>query len=65
MPLYRVTIRYGQRSHRYHVQDIEAETLGVAVARAAETFPPEVGDGGDLVEIRLQADPAGREYTPG
>jgi hypothetical protein len=65
MPLFRVTIRYGQRSHRYHVRDIEAVSLGAAIGRAAETFPDEVGDGGDLVEIRLQADPAGREYAPG
>jgi hypothetical protein len=65
MPLFRVTIRYGQRSHRYHVRDIEAESLGMAIARVAETFPEEVGAGGDLVEIRLQADPAGREYVPG
>lgn len=64
MNLYRVTIRHGQ-PQRYHVQDVRAESLRAAVRQLASSFPDQIGDSSDLVEIRLQREPEEREYTAG
>lgn len=63
MPDYRVTIRHGARSHRYHVQDIRAETLREALRAVADGFPDAAADA-DLIEIRHQVDPDARAFTP-
>jgi hypothetical protein len=66
MPSYRITIRYGAGGGmRYHVDDVAAETLADALRSAAERMPAHVGESADLAEIRVQADPDGRSFTPG
>lgn len=66
MPSYRITIRYGAGGGmRYHVDDVTAATLADALRSAAERMPAHVGASADLVEIRVQADPDGRSFTPG
>ena len=64
MNSYRVTIRHGH-PQRYHIEDVQAESLIAAVRIAADRLPEEARATADLLEIRLQADPAGREYTRG
>jgi hypothetical protein len=65
MAQFRVTIRYGGRGQRYHVLDVEAETVVGALRRVVEAFPAEVEPTADLVEVRLLLEPAEREYGPG
>ena len=65
MATYRVTIRYGGSGKRYELLDIEAPDLREALRRAAEQVPEEAASTADLVEVRLLAEPEGREYTPG
>jgi len=61
MPKYRMTVRHG-RPHRYHVEDITADTLRDALRLAADAFP-DAASSADLLEIRLQADAERREYA--
>jgi hypothetical protein len=61
MPLYRVTIRYGARAQRYHVEDVSADSLSDAVRAVADAFPEAATDA-DLIEVRLQVDPDARAY---
>jgi hypothetical protein len=63
MPSFRLTVRHGA-PQRYHVVDIDAADLHDAVRRAAQHVPAGADARADLVEIRLQADPTQREYTP-
>ena len=66
MPSYRATIRYvASGRHRYHLEDVDAATLMDAVRLAAERVPAEVSSTADLVEVRVQVDPEGREFVPG
>lgn len=51
--VYRVTIRYRGRLHRYEVFDVEATNLPDAMSQAASRFPEELSDASDLVEVRL------------
>ncbi len=63
MQHYRVTIRHGAPRHRFAMVDVQADGLRDALRKAADAFPDEARDG-DLVEVRLQPDPEGREYVP-
>jgi hypothetical protein len=63
MPLYRVTIRYGARAQRYHVEDVRADSLKDAVRAVANAFPQTVTDA-DLIEVRLQVNPEARAFGP-
>ena len=64
--LFRITVRYvSAGAHRYHIDDVEADTLAEAMSQSAARMPADVGASADLVEVRRQADPDRREYTPG
>lgn len=65
MPIYRVTIRYGQKRYHYHVDDVEAPDLARALVLAAERMPPEATAAGELAEVRRLVDPDAREMAPG
>jgi len=65
MPEFRVTVRHGQARYQYHIEDVEAADLKQALALAAERLPAEVVATADLAEVRRQARPEAREYTPG
>ena len=66
MPSYRVTIRYASGGGmRYHVDDVEGGTLADALRLAADQIPEAVRATADLAEVRVQADPDQREFTPG
>lgn len=64
MPSYRATFRYGGSRPRYEMLDVEADDLRAALTIAAERLSDEVAETAELVEIRRQADPDDREYTP-
>lgn len=64
MPSYRATFRYGGTRPQYEMLDIEADDLRAALTVAAERVSDEVVETAELVEIRRQADPDEREYTP-
>jgi hypothetical protein len=61
MPLYRVTIRFGEPKHQYDVLDLTANSLREALRLAVEQFPEAAAGNADLVEIRRQVDPEERE----
>lgn len=65
MTSYRITIRFGAPRSRYHVEDVEAESLMAALSQLAEDLPAEVRGSADLLEARAQPDPEQRSYTPG
>lgn len=64
MPSYRATFRYGGQRPRYEMLDLEAADLRSALRSAAEQVSDAAAETAELVEIRLQADPDGRVYTP-
>jgi len=64
VPQYRATLRYGGSRHQYHVVDVRADSLSAAIRAVADQVPAEADATADLVEIRRQADPDAREYTP-
>lgn len=64
MPIYRMTLRHGSPARRYHVVDIDAENLRVALMQAANAFPPDGERTADLIEIRVHVDAEQRDYTP-
>lgn len=64
MPRYRVTIRYGERGGRYHVEDADAAGLADALDQAIAALPDGAEATANLAEIRLQSDPDDREYVP-
>lgn len=59
---YRVTVRYGGESLRYHLDQVQADDLSEAMTAAARALPPEVVASADLVEIRPAVDPESRGY---
>jgi hypothetical protein len=63
MPSYRITIRYGGLPPRYEVLDVTAPDLRAALAHVAAGMDEAVAATADLAEIRVQADPGGREYV--
>jgi hypothetical protein len=66
MPSYRITIRYAAAGRmRYHVDDTDAPTLADALRLAGERMPAEMRATADLAEVRVRAEPDGREFTPG
>lgn len=65
MPSYRVTFRYGAPRALYDVLDIHAPDLRAAMRAAADQVRDEVAESAELVEVRAQADPEEREFTPG
>jgi len=65
MPIYRVTIRYGQGPYRYHVEDVEAPGIGRALELAAEHLPREADAAGDVAEVRRLLQPEERGVAPG
>ena len=65
MPIYRVTVRYGQGPYRYHVEDVEAPGIARALALAAEHLPPEADAAGEVAEVRRLLDPGERGISPG
>lgn len=52
---YRATIRYGVGVQRYHMEDLEADSLEQAMRKLADAFPSEVRASADLLELRRQA----------
>ncbi len=64
MPIYRVTIRYGQGRYRYHVEDVEAPGIARALALAAEHVPPEADAAGEVAEVRRLLEPDERGVGP-
>jgi hypothetical protein len=64
MPSYRVTIRYGGAPPRYDILDLDAPDLRTALTEAASRLSPEVAATADLAEIRPQARPEDRAYSP-
>ncbi len=65
MPIYRVTIRYGQGPYRYHVEDVAAAGIARALALAAEHVPPEADAAGEVAEVRRLLEPQERGVGPG
>jgi len=61
---FRATVRWRTDRQRYHVEDIEADDLGAALAELQARLPAEVARHADLLELRVQRDPAAREYGP-
>lgn len=64
MPSYRATFRYGGQRPRYEMLDLEAADLRSALRSAAEQVSDAAAETAELVEIRRQADPEERVYTP-
>jgi hypothetical protein len=64
MQHFRVTVRWGSPP-RYHVEDVRAAGLAAVFEQLPGALPPDVLETGDLVEIRVQADPETRDFTPG
>lgn len=64
MPHYRATIRFRTDRQRYRMEDVQAPDLRAALRDLADRFPDDIVDSSDLVEIRRQADPDAREFTP-
>lgn len=62
MATYRVTVRYGDRVHRYHTLEIEAEDVAEALRRTADDLPPDVSRLADLVELRPAVRPEERAF---
>lgn len=59
---FRVTVRHGARSQRYHTVAIDASDVREALTRVADELPPEVAAEADLVELRVDTAPEEREY---
>ena len=51
---YRATIRYGVGVQRYHMEDLEADSLDQALRKLADAFPAELRGSADLLELRRQ-----------
>ena len=64
MTIYRMTLRHGERGKRYHVVDIEAESLRDAMMQAVNAVPAAMDASADLVEIRVHVDSETRTYSP-
>ncbi len=64
MTIYRMTLRHGTPSRRYHVVDLDAPDIRAALMQAVNAFPPDGDQTGDLVEIRVHVEPEQRNYTP-
>jgi hypothetical protein len=64
MTIYRMTLRHGARGKRYHIVDIEAESLRDAMMQAVNAVPGAMDASADLVEIRVHVDAETRDYTP-
>lgn len=60
---YRITVRYGRDTQRYHTYVVEAADARAALLRAAEAMPDEVGPVADLVELRESVDPEERAFV--
>jgi hypothetical protein len=52
---YRATIRYGTGVQRYHVEDLDADSLVEALRKLADRFPADARATADLLELRRQA----------
>ncbi len=64
MPIFRVTIRYGQGPYRYHVEDVDAPGLAGALEQAAARVPPDADAAGDVAEVRRLIEPEARQMGP-
>ena len=64
MPHYRATVRYGTQRKQYWMHDAVAENAAEALRAVAAAMPAAVNGAADIVELRVQADPEKREYTP-
>ena len=64
MPHYRATVRFGAERKQYWLHDVEAADAATALRAVAEAVPANVNAAADIVELRVQADPEKREYTP-
>ncbi len=64
MPSYRVTVRIGKPGRQYDVRDVQADTLQAALRQVIDEFPSD-GEDSDLIEIRRQVEPEGRNYSAG
>lgn len=60
---YRATIRYISGVQRYHVVDLEAESLEQALRGLMDAFPEGL-DSADLIEVRRQVDAESRPQSP-
>lgn len=63
MTTWKVTVRYGDRGHRYHTFEVDAPSARDALERGAGRIPDEVSDAADLVELRLAIEPEERKYV--
>lgn len=61
---YRAAIRYVEGHQRYHVEDIEANSIRAALERVVETVPDAILAAADLVEIRPSLEDENRPYSP-
>ncbi|MDZ7778360.1 MAG: hypothetical protein U5R14_00195 [Gemmatimonadota bacterium] len=57
-----ITVRYGDRAHRYHTFEVAAEDARAALVAAAKEIPDEIAPLADLVELRVSVDPEERNY---
>lgn len=62
---YRAAIRYVEGRPRYHVEDIEADSIRTALERVVSVVPETILAVADLVEIRPSVDEEERPYSPG
>jgi hypothetical protein len=61
---YRATIRYVSGVQRYHVVDLEADSLEHALRALVEAFPSGLESSADLLEVRRQVDVETRPQSP-
>lgn len=64
MARFRMTVRYQGPAQRYHMADLEGESLVHALRLAVDAVPVEVDRTADLVEIRRTPGEE-RDYAPG
>jgi hypothetical protein len=62
---YRVTVRFVDGRQRYHIEDIEADSMKDALRAIVDTVPRSVLDTADLVEVRPQVSDEERDYSAG
>lgn len=65
MPSFRATVRYGASRKQYAVFDLDADNAAAALRALADRLDAAIADAADLIELRIQADPDKREFTPG
>jgi hypothetical protein len=63
---YRVAVRYTDGRQRYHIEDIDAESIAGALRAVEQRVAEHILAAADLVEVRPQIeDDTTRSYSPG